>query len=127
MITAAFGVQYVILNNRMVVVGDRGGMVEMVDGTTGGVSFRAGDTDDLARVLCGVLREPAWSRVERGLVARRRILELCDPERVARERAGWYRSVQDRATEGACERVGERRGWWRAVEGAFEARRAAQV
>ena len=113
-------------HGRCVVVGDRGGMVEMIGDTRAGVAFRAGDAAGLARTLGGMLDESAWSRLERGLIARRRIGALCDPERVALERIAFYREAIGRARVGG--RSMPRDGaasWWRDAEAVAAGNRGA--
>jgi glycosyltransferase involved in cell wall biosynthesis len=102
---------------RPVVVSDRGGMAEMIGETRAGETFRAGDEAELARVLGAMLREPAWTSIERGLIARQRILGLCDSKLAARDRIAFYRDAIRRR------RAGDRHvpscgahGWWRSAE-----------
>lgn len=77
-------------NARAVLVSDQGGMNEMVGQTDAGCSFTAGNSDDLARVLREMLDESRDRLVERGRIARDRIQQLCDPERVAAQRIEHY-------------------------------------
>ena len=90
-------------NARAVLVGDAGGMREMIGEPTGGETrtagetFRAGDDEDLARKLVGMLGEGAQQLAARGRVARARIERMCDPVRVAQQRIEHAQGIIERA------------------------------
>ncbi|MEM7622246.1 MAG: glycosyltransferase family 4 protein [Planctomycetota bacterium] len=108
-----------------VLVSDRGGMGEMIEGTTAGERFRAGDANDLASKLAAMLAEDHARLVARGSTARDRIAWLCDPQRVAAERRDLYREVADSQTTAnasppaPAHRAGAITGDWRTLEAAL--------
>lgn len=82
---------------RAVLVGDQGGMREMIGDSEAGRTFTAGDPDDLARALSGMLGEPRDALARRGRVARQRIEVMCDPATIAMRRIEHMREVIGRA------------------------------
>lgn len=78
---------------RAVLVGDQGGMREMIGTTQAGLTFKAGDEHDLQSTLISMLKQGHEHLTQRGRVGRARIEHLCDPERIATLRIEHYRSV----------------------------------
>ncbi len=75
-----------------VVVGDRGGMAEVVEHGRSGFVVPAGDVAALAAALSRVLAEPGLAdRVRAGAAAR--IREVCDPDRIVARRLEHYRAA----------------------------------
>ncbi len=82
---------------RPVLVGDAGGMREMIGETRAGLTFIAGDDTDLFRQLARLLAEGPTALAERGFIARERIEALCDPAAIAARRIAHFRETMDRA------------------------------
>lgn len=80
-------------NARAVLVGDAGGMREMIGASGAGETFRAGDADDLAARLGSMLAEGRGGLADRGRAARARIETMCDPARIAALRIVHARGV----------------------------------
>lgn len=80
---------------RAVLVGDSGGMKEMLGESEGGSVFRSGDPSDLARALTGLLREGRDALAKRGSRSRARIAYMCDPSRIARLRVDHFARVAE--------------------------------
>ncbi len=80
-------------NARPVLVSNAGGMGEMIADTQAGKTFVAGDENDLAVVLGGLLDEGAAALASRGRCARVRIEEMCDPGSIARLRIEHFNQV----------------------------------
>ncbi len=77
---------------RAVLVGDSGGMKEMIGSTNAGEVFRSGVIEDLHHKLSGMLGEGS-GLIERGQVARAQIERLCCPERIANLRIQHFHRV----------------------------------
>lgn len=69
------------------VVGDRGGMAEIIEDGVSGVSFASGDATALERTLEGLL-DDAPKREALGRAARERVERLCEPAVVVGRMAG---------------------------------------
>ena len=82
-----------MLHARPVVVSNNGGMSEMIDDTDAGLVCRAGDPASLADAINRLLDEPAEARACRGGNGRSRILQMCDPARIAKARIEMYREA----------------------------------
>lgn len=82
---------------RAVLVGDEGGMREMIGTTQAGLTFKAGDEQDLQDKLISMLAQSPEDLAQRGRVGRARIEHLCDPARIATLRVEQYRSVIEAA------------------------------
>lgn len=78
---------------RAVLVGDAGGMREMVGRTRAGLTFTSGDERDLRDKLCLMLAEGSVSLAQRGEEARTRIEEMCGPAHIAQQRIEHFRQV----------------------------------
>ena len=77
---------------RAVLVGDSGGMKEMIGSTQAGEVFRSGVVGDLYEKLSSMLGEGA-GLIKRGQIARAQIEHLCCPERVAKLRIAHFEKV----------------------------------
>ncbi len=105
---------------RAVLVSDQGGMHEMVGDTQGGETFRAGDADDLARVMGSMLRESRAHLIKRGKVARERIESMCHPSRIAEARIGHARQVIDQNESWRTKNTTNIKSAWSGIERALE-------
>jgi hypothetical protein len=65
----------------------------MIDDTDAGLVCRAGDPASLADAINRLLDEPAEARACRGGNGRSRILQMCDPARIAKARIEMYREA----------------------------------
>ncbi len=80
-------------NARAVLVGDAGGMREMIATTNAGLTFKAGDEHDLCEKLCSLIDEGPQELAQRGQAARQRIEEMCNPVTIAHKRIEHFQSV----------------------------------
>jgi glycogen synthase len=78
---------------RAVLVGDQGGMQEMIGESIAGRTFHAGDEQDLQSKLIEMINEGRGKLSERGKEARKRIEWMCEPKRIAELRIDHYRNV----------------------------------
>ena len=78
---------------RPVLVGDAGGMREMIGDTHAGRTFTSGDPDRLRDRLLEMLTEGHAALIARGRVARQRIEALCNPATIARQRLAHFQAV----------------------------------
>ena len=80
-------------HGRPVLVGDAGGMKEMIGGTPAGETFISGDERDLARQMGAILDEGVDALAARGRIARQRIKFMCDPATIARRRMAHFHAT----------------------------------
>lgn len=99
-----------------VLVGNAGGMREMIGDTIAGETFIAGDTADLARALDEMLSEQKSQLAARGQAARARIEHMCNPERIARARIQHAQALVRSARNPSATRPQGALAEWRAIE-----------
>lgn len=101
---------------RAVLVGDQGGMREMIGESRAGLTFTAGDEADLSEKLDALLAEPRSVLAQRGQIARARIERMCDPITIAARRIEHYHQVIEQAGEHGPDISGPMRESWSCLE-----------
>ncbi|MBL4698499.1 MAG: glycosyltransferase family 4 protein [Phycisphaerales bacterium] len=105
---------------RAVLVGDAGGMREMIGTTRAGLTFASGDELELCEKMCALLDEGAGLLAQRGQEARERIEHMCDPARVAGLRIEHFRSVIESCKERRTMNADALRDAWVGLERVVE-------
>jgi len=101
-------------NGRAVLASDNGGMREMFEGTNAGQTFRAGDPDDLAARMIGMLAEGREQLHRRGTEGFEWITKICNPATIAALRIEHFRRV---IGEASCRKdAGSGLGFWKRME-----------
>jgi glycosyltransferase involved in cell wall biosynthesis len=107
-----------MMHGRPVLVSDNGGMREMLDGSEGGMLFRAEDVESCTQALRRLVAMTPDVLHMKGMCGRARIAALCDPAAVAAARTSLYTRAIEMTHDPRVDGVDRSLAIWRDLQSA---------